>query len=155
MPSTIWWIFWKKRPANFNFIWLEWYSYNSSIQFHIVWSCSSIFKLKSSPAQGWVINNSSVMCSVLIDIVRVHLCYLVFIINILLKRACWLWPLDWFWLKKCCGTPPIKQLDTSKFLDYKVLLVTSKSWFVVVAVVVIDISSFFRINLLNFKVLLL
>ena len=44
--------FWKKRPANFNFIWLEWNSYNSSIQFHIVWSRSSIFKLKSSPAQG-------------------------------------------------------------------------------------------------------
>ena len=45
--------FWKKRPANFNFIWLEWNSYNSSIQIHIVWSRSSIFKLKSSPAQGW------------------------------------------------------------------------------------------------------
>ena len=44
--------FWKKRPANFNFIWLEWNSYNSSIQIHIVWSRSSIFKLKSSPAQG-------------------------------------------------------------------------------------------------------
>ena len=44
--------FWKKSPANFNFIWLEWNSYNSSIQIHIVWSRSSIFKLKSSPAQG-------------------------------------------------------------------------------------------------------
>ena len=46
--------FWKKRPANFNFIWLEWNSYNSSIQIHIVWSRSSIFKLKSSPAQGCI-----------------------------------------------------------------------------------------------------
>ena len=45
--------FWKKRPANFDFIWLEWNSYNSSIQIHIVWSRSSIFKLKTSPAQGW------------------------------------------------------------------------------------------------------
>ena len=44
--------FWKKRPANFNFISLEWNSYNSSIQIHIVWSLSSIFKLKSSTAQG-------------------------------------------------------------------------------------------------------
>ena len=43
---------WKKRPANFNFIWLEWNSYNSSIQIYIVWSRTSIFKLKSSPAQG-------------------------------------------------------------------------------------------------------
>ena len=42
--------FWKKRPANFNFIWLEWNSYNSSIQICIVWSRSSIFKLKSSSA---------------------------------------------------------------------------------------------------------
>ena len=49
--------FWKKRPANFNFIWLEWNSYNSSIQIHIVWSRSSIFKLKSSPAQGWYLKS--------------------------------------------------------------------------------------------------
>ena len=34
-----------------DFIWLEWNSCNSSMQFHIVWSRSSIFKLKSSPAQ--------------------------------------------------------------------------------------------------------
>ena len=47
--------FWKKRPANFNFIWLEWNSYNSSIEIHIVWSRLSIFKLKSSPAQGCAI----------------------------------------------------------------------------------------------------
>ena len=40
--------FWKKSPANFNFIWLEWNSYNSSTQFHIVWSRTSIFKLKCS-----------------------------------------------------------------------------------------------------------
>ena len=53
MASAIWWIFEKKRPANFNFIWLEWNSYDSSIQIYIVWSRSSIFKLKSSPAQGW------------------------------------------------------------------------------------------------------
>ena len=39
--------FCKKRSANFNFIWLEW-----NIQIHKVWSHSSIFKLKSSPAQG-------------------------------------------------------------------------------------------------------
>ena len=45
--------FWKKLPTNFNFIWLEWNTYDSSIYFHIVWSCSSIFKLQSSPAQGW------------------------------------------------------------------------------------------------------
>ena len=44
--------FWKKSPANFNFIWLEGNSYNSSIQLYIVWSPTSIFKLKSSPAQG-------------------------------------------------------------------------------------------------------
>ena len=45
--------FWKKKPANFNFIWLEWNSYNSSIQFHIVWSRPSIFKLKCSLDRGW------------------------------------------------------------------------------------------------------
>ena len=45
--------FWKKRPANFDFIWLEWNSYNSSIQIHIVWSRSSIFKLKSCSREGW------------------------------------------------------------------------------------------------------
>ena len=44
--------FWKKRPANFNFIWLQWNSNNSSIQFHIVWSCSSFFKLKCSVDHG-------------------------------------------------------------------------------------------------------
>ena len=48
--------FWKKRPANFNFIWLEWNSYNSRTHFQIVWSCSSIFKLKSSSAWGWYIS---------------------------------------------------------------------------------------------------
>ena len=45
--------FWKKRPANFDFIWLEWNSYNSSIQIHIVWSRSSIFNLKSISREGW------------------------------------------------------------------------------------------------------
>ena len=53
--------FWKKRPANFNLIWLEWNSYNSSIQFHIVWSRSSIFKLKSSQAQGWCLSTVKVL----------------------------------------------------------------------------------------------
>ena len=47
--------FWKKRPANFNFIWLEWNSYNSSIQFHIVWSHFSFFKLKYSVDGGWYV----------------------------------------------------------------------------------------------------
>ena len=47
--------FWKKRPANFDFIWLEWSSYNSSIQFHIVWSRPSIFKLKCSLDRGWTL----------------------------------------------------------------------------------------------------
>ena len=53
--------FCKKRSANFNFIWLEWNSYNSSIQFHIVvWSRSSFFKLQCSVDQGWyhVLQNS-------------------------------------------------------------------------------------------------
>ena len=39
--------FWKKRPANFNFIWLVWNSYDSSIQFYIICLHSSSFKLKS------------------------------------------------------------------------------------------------------------
>ena len=51
--------FWKKRPANFDFIWLEWNSYNSSIQIHIVWSRSSIFKLKSCSREGC--NGSSLL----------------------------------------------------------------------------------------------
>ena len=45
--------FWKKTPANFNFIWLKLNSFNFSIQFHIVWSSSSIFKLKCSVDRGW------------------------------------------------------------------------------------------------------
>ena len=45
--------FWKKRPANFSFIWLEWNSYNSSIQCYILWSGTSIFKLKCSLDGGW------------------------------------------------------------------------------------------------------
>ena len=44
--------FWKKQPANFNIIWLEWISYNSKTDFQIVWSRSSIFKFKSFSAQG-------------------------------------------------------------------------------------------------------
>ena len=49
--------FWKKSPANFNFIWLEWNSYNSSIQFHIVWSRIPIFKLKCSLDGGCLVLN--------------------------------------------------------------------------------------------------
>ena len=50
--------FWKKRPANFNFIWLEWNNYNSSKQIYIVWSCSLIFKLKSSQWCGHLLITS-------------------------------------------------------------------------------------------------
>ena len=44
--------FWKMRPTNFNFIWLEWNSYNSSIQLHIVWLRASIFRLKWTLDRG-------------------------------------------------------------------------------------------------------
>ena len=46
--------FWKKRTTNFNLIWLEWNSFNSSIQFHIIWSCSSFFKLTRSVDLGFI-----------------------------------------------------------------------------------------------------
>ena len=47
--------FLKKEAHQFQFIWLEWNSYNSCIQFHIFWPRSSIFKLKFSPAQGCIV----------------------------------------------------------------------------------------------------
>ena len=40
--------FWEKLPTDLDFIWIEQNSYNSGILFHIVSSCTSIFKLKSS-----------------------------------------------------------------------------------------------------------
>ena len=40
--------FWKKSPTNFNFIWIEWNSYNSWTPLRIFWSCISVFKLKCS-----------------------------------------------------------------------------------------------------------
>ena len=48
--------FWKKRPANFNSIWIEWNSYNSWTLFQIVWWRTMIFKLKCS--LGGVCNGS-------------------------------------------------------------------------------------------------
>ena len=49
--------FLEKEARQFNFIWLKWNGYNSSIQFHIVWSFSSFFKLKCSLDQGWYQNS--------------------------------------------------------------------------------------------------
>ena len=49
MPSSS---FLKERPANVNFIWIQWDSYDSRTHFWMVWQCSSIPKLKPSPSQG-------------------------------------------------------------------------------------------------------
>ena len=50
MPSSS---FLKERPANVNFIWIQWDSYDSRTHFWMVWQYSSIPKLKPSPAQGF------------------------------------------------------------------------------------------------------
>ena len=46
--------FWEKFPTDLDFIWIEQNSYNSGVLFQIVWSCTSIFKLKSSSTEGWL-----------------------------------------------------------------------------------------------------
>ena len=44
--------FWEKFPMYLDFIWIEQISYNSGVLFQIVWSRTSIFKLKSFSTEG-------------------------------------------------------------------------------------------------------
>ena len=60
--------FWKKRLTNFNFLSLEWNSYNSSIQFHIVWLRSSFFNLECSVDRGCGVKKTSEFENLTFDI---------------------------------------------------------------------------------------
>ena len=44
--------FWEKFPTDLDFIWIEQISYNSGVLVQIVWSRTSIFKLKSFSTEG-------------------------------------------------------------------------------------------------------
>ena len=114
--------FWKKRPANFNFIWLEWNSYNSSIQFHIVWSSTSIFKLKCSLDGGCLISPKVNLPPEFISIWGCNLNFQ-FVHHSLLRK----WVFEWLFARK---TSENSDFPLSVYFHFKVSDQTRyKSWF--------------------------